>query len=160
MSNFVHKVKDAITDDKRNAPGSRGNRAPPGEHGSLDPRTTESVPKQYNSSNMNHSSGMGFNNPHGSRRSDDEPGANRDPKGNGWFLLTYCSFPVLPTFVFMLIEYVESHRSSDPDTYRSTDMGEYCSPSAGSENVKSGPHDSKLANSMDPRVDSDMGRSG
>lgn len=61
----------------------------------------------------------------------------------------------------MLIEYVESHSSSDPDTYGSTGMGGYGSTratSAGSDNVNPGPHDSKLANKMDPRLDSDMGK--
>lgn len=163
MSNFMHKVKDAMTDDKRNAPGSRGNRAPLGEHGSLDPRTIESDPNQYNSSSMNQPSGMGCNNLYGSRRSDDEPSAYRDSKGNGWFLRHIIHSWSCFTFACTLIEYVESHSSSDPDTYRSTDMGGYRPPraiSAGSENVKSGPHDSKLANSIDPRVDNDMGRSG
>ncbi|KGO69330.1 hypothetical protein PITC_095120 [Penicillium italicum] len=135
MSNFVHKVKDAMTDDKRDAPGARGNRPPQREHGSFNPRTTESDPNQYNSSSMNQPSGMGSNNPYGSRRSDDEPGAYRDSKGN------------------------ESHSSSDPDTFGSTGMGGYGSAratSAGSDNVNPGPHDSNLANKMDPRVDSDM----
>jgi hypothetical protein len=135
MSNFMHKVKDAMTDDKRNAAGARGNRAPQGEHGSFNPRTTESDPNQYNSSSVNQPSGMGSNNPFGSRRSDDEPVAYRDSKGN------------------------ESHSSSDPDTHGSTDMGGFDSTratSAGSGNVNVGPHDSKLANKADPRVDSDM----
>lgn len=100
MSNFMHKVKDAMTDDKRNATQSRGNRAPPGERRSSDPRTTQSEPKQYNSSSMNHSSGMGFNNPYGSRRSDDEAGANHDSKGNGWFLLTNLFIPG-PTYLYL-----------------------------------------------------------
>lgn len=91
MSNFVHKVKDAMTDDKRDAPGARGNRPPQREHGSFNPRTTESDPNQYNSSSLNQPSGMGSNNPYGSRRSDDEPGAYRDSKGNGWSPQTYYS---------------------------------------------------------------------
>ena len=40
-------------------------------------------------------------------------------------------------------------RSGD---YGSTAMG------GGGSNVNAGPHDSKMANKMDPRVDSDMGK--
>jgi hypothetical protein len=49
---------------------------------------------------------------------------------------------------------------SDPNTYGSTEMGGDGSTraGAGSSEVRSGPHDSKLANKMDPRVDSDMGK--
>jgi hypothetical protein len=54
-----------------------------------------------------------------------------------------------------------SRPHSDPDTYGSTEMGGDDSTratSAGSGNMNAGPHDSKLANKMDPRVDSDMGK--
>ena len=49
---------------------------------------------------------------------------------------------------------------SDPDTYGSTQMRGDGSTgaSAGSSGMNAGPHDSKLANKMDPRVDSDMGK--
>lgn len=147
MSNFVYKVKNIITDYKRDVPRSRGNRASLGKYGSLDSCIIELDLKPYNSSSVNHSYGMGFNNLYGSRCSDDELGANHDSKGNGWFLLTYCSFPVLPIFNFM----------------RLMNMGGYClsrAISAGFEYVNSCSYDLKLVNTIDLHVDSDMGRSG
>lgn len=41
--------------------------------------------------------------------------------------------------------------NTDSDTYGSNRMG-------GGGQTNAGPHDSKLANKMDPRVDSDLGK--
>ena len=68
MSRFVHKVKDAMTDHRKEAPGARGSR--PQE----DTRAAGSSPDQYNPSGMNPSSGP---------RAEDEPGTYRDSKFDG-----------------------------------------------------------------------------
>ncbi|KAJ5545086.1 hypothetical protein N7461_007390 [Penicillium sp. DV-2018c] len=135
MSKFIHKVKDAMTDHNKNAPGAR---------------TTEADPDQYNSPSTNPSSSLGSNNPYGSGpRTDDEPGTYRDSKFNE----THGSAD--PTNTGM----GSRGGHSDPGTYGSTEMGGDGSTratSAGSSGINAGPHDSRLANKMDPRVDSDM----
>lgn len=76
--------------------------------------------------------------------------------------------------VYMLIGSIDTHSAADPagtgmgsrgsrsepNTSGSTAMGGDGSTRAraGSSDMHSGPHDSKLANKMDPRVDSDMGK--
>jgi len=138
MSKFVHKVKDAMTDHDRDA-RARGSQVPHDTYGSSNPPTTEYGSNQYNSSGMNPSSGMGSNNPYGSDpRSGNEPGTYDDSGMMG-----------------------NRGGRSDPDTYGSTAMGGDDLTSAtqpGSSGINAGPHDSKLANKMDPRVDSDLGK--
>ncbi|KAJ5783046.1 hypothetical protein N7457_004820 [Penicillium paradoxum] len=92
MSNFMHKVKEAMTGHHKDTSEAHDIRAHQDDHGSSNLCSTESNPDKYNSSSMNPSSGMSSNNPHG----------------------------------------------------------------AGSTGMNAGPHDSKMANKMDPRVDSDM----
>ncbi|OQE10620.1 hypothetical protein PENFLA_c085G01520 [Penicillium flavigenum] len=144
MSRFVHKVKDAMTDHEKETTGARGTR-PPQE----DTRTAGSNPDQYNSSSMNPSSGMDSKDSYGSDpRSGDEPGTYRDSKFND----THGAADPASTGM--------GNRGgrSDPDTHGSTEMGGDGSTraSAGSSDINAGPHDSKMANKMDPRVDSDM----
>ncbi|CAI7629581.1 unnamed protein product [Penicillium glandicola] len=135
MSKFMHKVKDAVTDHNMDTTGARGSQAPHNTYGTSNP------PKEYdsnenNSSGMNTSSGMGSNNPYGSdTRSGNEPGTYRDSRmGN-------------------------RGGRSDPDTYGSAATGRDNLTSAtqpSSSDRNTGPHDSKVANKMDPRVDSDL----
>lgn len=47
---------------------------------------------------------------------------------------------------------------SKSDTYGSNTAGGYGSSNTGSSTTNAGPHDSKLANKLDPRVDSDLGK--
>ena len=47
---------------------------------------------------------------------------------------------------------------SKSDTYGSNTAGGYGSTNTGSNKINAGPHDSKLANKADPRVDSDLGK--
>lgn len=75
MSNFMHKVKDAMTD--RDKDTGRGFRAPHDNQGSSDAPATD-----YDL-NQNRSSGMGSNNPYGSGRSGDGPTTYGDPNFNG-----------------------------------------------------------------------------
>ena len=72
MSNFMHKVKDAVTDehDKGTAPGSKGSKQD--NYGSSNPPTTGHGPNQHNFSGMNPRSGYGT-------------GTHRDSKLDGQF---------------------------------------------------------------------------
>ncbi|KAJ5355140.1 uncharacterized protein N7496_012352 [Penicillium cataractarum] len=107
MSNFMHKVKDAVTEshDRDRVPNSEV----PGAHNtykSSNPYTKDPVASQNNPSMMDHESG---------------PGTNRLGNHGG---------------------------ARGPDTYSSA--------TTGANTVNSGPHNSKLANKLDPRVDSDL----
>lgn len=85
MSKFVHKVKDAMTDDRKDTNQAPGYRAPQDYHGTSNIRAAESNPNQPNPPGMSAPSGLGPNNPYGSRhRSDDDPGTYQDSKLNGW----------------------------------------------------------------------------
>lgn len=84
MSKFVHKVKDAMTDDRKDTNQAPGYRAPQDYHGTSNIRAAELNPDQTNPSRVNTSSGLGPNNPYSSRhRSDDNTGTYRDSKLNG-----------------------------------------------------------------------------
>jgi hypothetical protein len=53
------------------------------------------------------------------------------------------------------------HYGAGSDNYGSSNVGGYGSTntgSHGSSTINAGPHDSKIANKMDPRVDSDLGK--
>jgi len=123
MSNFMHKVKDAMTDhDKDTARGFRAQ----------DNQGSSNAPAQGDDMNQNRSSGVGSNNPFGSGSRSGDPNfkdtqnptdSSRTGMGN------------------------QGGRSGD---YESTETG------GGGSNVNAGPHDSKMANKLDPRVDSDM----
>jgi hypothetical protein len=176
MSKFVNKVKDAMTDHNKDAPTAHGFQAPHDENASSNFPTTEYDPNQHKSSSMNESSGMGSNNPYESGApSDDGPGTyHRDSKFTGWSPrhLVHCTLYV---FHDMLIVYVDSKSPPDPSTTGRGDRGGRSDPgnhgstrmggntltstsSAGQGNINAGPHDSKLTNKMDPRVDSDLGK--
>ncbi|KAJ5317546.1 hypothetical protein PENANT_c079G01610 [Penicillium antarcticum] len=115
MSNFMHKVKEAVTDhDKDTARGFQADR---------DNQGTSNAPATESGMGQNRSHGVGSNNPYGSGS------AYRDSKFN------------------------DTQSSADPPR---TGLGYQGSRSGdGYTNVNAGPHDSNLANKMDPRVDSD-----
>lgn len=137
MSKFLHKVKDAMTDHDMNAARAGGSQAPHNTYETSNPPTTKNDSNQDNSSGMNTSSAMGSNNPYGSdSRSGNEPGTYRD-SGMG-----------------------SRGGHSDADNYGSAATGRDNSTNASqpsSSDINAGPHDSKMANKMDPRVDSDLG---
>jgi hypothetical protein len=67
MSNFMHKVKDAMTDhDKDPARGSRAQ----------DNQGSSNAPAQGSDMNQNRSSGVGSNNPYGSGSRSGDPNYN------------------------------------------------------------------------------------
>jgi hypothetical protein len=77
MSNFMHKVKDAMTDHD-NKDTARGFMTSHDGQGSTNAPATES------GLNQNRSSGVGSNNPYGSDiRPSDGPAAYREPKFQG-----------------------------------------------------------------------------
>ena len=87
-------------------------------------------------------------------------------------LLRLISFLFVKFFV-VLTGYVDSRNTDNStktgvgnkgpgtasDTSGSTAMGGDSSTKAGSSEINAGPHDSKMANKMDPRVDNDQGKS-
>jgi hypothetical protein len=153
MSKFVNKVKDAMTDHNKDAPTAHGFQAPHDENASSNFPTTEYDPNQHKSSSMNESSGMGSNNPYESGApSDDGPGTyHRDSK------FTDSKSPPDPSTTGR----GDRGGRSDPGNHGSTRMGGNTltsTSSAGQGNINAGPHDSKLTNKMDPRVDSDLGK--
>jgi len=101
MSNFMHKVKDAVSD----------------HHDRDNPQTMNPGPNQYNSSEMGRSSG-GPSSGEGSNTYDSGPAYGNE---------------------------ASTHRSPNVDDTRN----------AGGQ-TNAGPHDSNMANKMDPRVDSDL----
>jgi hypothetical protein len=133
MSKFIHKVKHDM-----NAARAGGSQAPHKNYETSNPPNTESDLNEDNYSGMNTSSGIGSNNPYGSdSRSGNEPGTYRDHSEMG-----------------------SRGGHSDPDKYGSAATGRDDSTSASqpsSSDINTGPHDSKMANKMDPRVDSDLG---
>jgi hypothetical protein len=138
MSNLIHKVKDAMTDHDMNAPRAGGSQASHKSYETPHPPTTESDSNEHKSSGMNTSSGVGSNNPYGSdSRSGNEPGTYRDDSEMG-----------------------SRGGHSNSDNYGSAATGRHDLTSAGqdsSSDLNAGPHDSRTANKMDPRVDSDLG---
>jgi hypothetical protein len=131
MSNFMHKVKDAMTDHDKDT--GRGFRAQEDTRfRAQDNQGSSNAPAQDYDTNQNRSSGMGSNNPYGSGSRSDDPNFNDTQN---------------PTDSSRTGMGNQGDRSGD---YGSTAMG------GGGSNVNAGPHDSKMANKMDPRVDSDM----
>jgi len=122
MSNFMHKVKDAMTDHDKDT--ARGYRA-------QDNQGSSNAPAQGSDMNQNRSSGVGSNNPFGSGSRSGDPNYNDTQN---------------PTDSSRTGMGNQGGRSGD---YGSTETG------GGGSNVNAGPHDSKLANKLDPRVDSD-----
>lgn len=109
MSNFVHKVKDAITD-----------------HDKPVTRSQASENRTQNTANPFTSTYKGQNAP--------APGMNNPDTATESYTSTQPSSNI-------------RNSSSAPDT----------SSSASSPDINAGPHNSKIANKMDPRVDSDLG---
>ncbi|KGO76044.1 hypothetical protein PITC_012010 [Penicillium italicum] len=98
---------------------------------------------------MNPPSGTGSNNPCDSGPpSHNKPGTYRDSKFND------IHGAADPASIGM----GNRGDSSDPGTYGSTEMSGYGSTraSTGSSGMNAGPHDSKLANKIDPLIDSEM----
>jgi hypothetical protein len=54
----MHKVKDAMTDNDKNAARTRGTEGPHESYRSSNPTTSDNGPNQYQSSGMHQSSGM------------------------------------------------------------------------------------------------------
>lgn len=157
-----------MADHDKDAPNTSQFQAPHDTYASSKPPTAEHSSNQYSSSNMNPSAGMGSANPYG-------PGPHRDSRFNGWFSRAFLHPSCLSLLHLMLIKYKDTHNTdnpintgmgnmsshSNPDTYGSTAMGGDGSTNTtnnSSSGMNAGPHKSKLANKMDPRVDSDMGK--
>ena len=105
-------------------------------YGPANPHITDPGRNQYNPSGMGRSSGMGSNTYGSGPGSGNEMGTYHDSELDGWF-------PETGSSLFMLIiDTLTGH----VDT-RNT---------GGS--INAGPHDSKLANKKDPRVDSELGK--
>jgi len=141
MSNFVHKVKDAMTDrDKPAASNTSENR----HHGASNPFTPDYNQSQ-NAPRMNNTGGMGSN----VNRSDSPgygAGADPGPMQND----QRGEYPAKANTGM-------GNRGSGPrsDTHSSTTMPENTSSSGGSNDINAGPHRSSMAK-LDPRVDSDQ----
>jgi hypothetical protein len=137
MSNFVHKVKDAITDHDK--PVTRSQAAEERTHGTANPFTSN-----YN----NRQNAPGMNNPTttGStlNRPDDGTG-NIAPESKAQYN-QHANYPT------------SSATESQPSSYNrnSSSMPGDSSSTSTSPDINAGPHNSKIANKLDPRVDSDL----
>ncbi|KAJ6096690.1 hypothetical protein N7486_007436 [Penicillium sp. IBT 16267x] len=129
MSNFMHKVKDAMTD--RDKDTDRGYNDP-----NQDTHGSQNAP-MHPSDTKTHNNPSGGSNPFGSTRSGDQ--SSRHPRFNEPQNVGE------PTNTETGNQY-GAGQGSDP--YAQTRAG------GGATNV--GPHDSAVANKLDPRVDSDM----
>ncbi|OOQ81598.1 hypothetical protein PEBR_42412 [Penicillium brasilianum] len=155
MSNIMHKVKDAMTEnhDRDRAPNTEG---PETHHTyrSSNPYAKDPA-SQNNPSTMNPESGSG--NTFGLRGQgtakepdtfDSTPGGRTThglgSQGAAKGTDTYESTPGGRTTHGLRSQ----GAAKGPDTYGST--------TTGGNTVNAGPHDSKLANKLDPRVDSDL----
>jgi len=142
MSNFVHKVKDAMTD--HNKPVTRSQTSDDRDHSATNPFTSDYNANQ-NAPRMNNPADMG-------------PNANRpDPTGYGTG-----NAPDSKTQSNQYGQYpsntaTESYASQPSSNARNTSSvpGDTSS-SASSADMNAGPHRSNLANKLDPRVDSDL----
>ncbi|KAJ5169141.1 uncharacterized protein N7482_004735 [Penicillium canariense] len=129
MSNFMHKVKDAMTDphDKDTRGWRASNRD---QTGSSNPSTMDQGANQYSSSGMDPSSGGRPTTQDSGPRFGQETGGQRDTR------------------------FDDTRNRGD-----SSNTGVDDSARAGSDpygTINAGPHESKTANKLDPRVDSDL----
>jgi hypothetical protein len=152
----MHKVKDAMTEnhDRDRAPNTEGSESHH-TYRSSNPYAKDPAASQNNPSMMNPESGSGTT--YGLR----SQGAAKEPD-------TYDSTPGGRTTHGL----GSPGTAKEPDTYGSTTGGRtthglgnqgaargpdtYGSTTTGANTVNAGPHDSKAANKLDPRVDSDL----
>ncbi|KAF3391626.1 hypothetical protein F1880_007763 [Penicillium rolfsii] len=157
MSNFMHKVKEAVTEhhDKDNVPTNEPHRTQD-TYRSTNPYVKDRVAGQHNPSMMNTESeagtGRGIGS-HGTARGPDtydsaNTGANTINAG-----------PHNSKTANKLDPRVDSdldHRAQNPATTGSGRPDTYDSANRGANTTNAGPHNSKIANKLDPRVDSDL----
>ncbi|KAJ5775618.1 uncharacterized protein N7511_000629 [Penicillium nucicola] len=182
MSNFMHKVKEAVTDhDKDTARGFQAGR---------DNQGTSNVPGTEHGMNQNRSSAVGSNNPYGSgsayrdsKFNDNQSSANPATTGMGnqgrsgdyeqRAMGGNRSNVNAGPHDSKLANKMDPRVDSDMDNQSSTNpttggmgnqgrSGDYEQRAMGGNrsNVNAGPHESRMANKMDPRVDSDMDNRG
>jgi hypothetical protein len=141
MSNFVHKVKDAITDHDKPVTRSQ----------------TSTNPNQNKANPLSSGYDRYENAPRMSHEEDADPGLNR-PGNTGYDTAPgyktqgptqYGEYPRGATTASEAREPTSDNRNSTlpPDDVSSS--------ATSSSNMNAGPHQSKLANKLDPRVDSD-----
>ncbi|KAI3179059.1 hypothetical protein DTO046C5_2320 [Penicillium roqueforti] len=149
MSNIIHKVKDAVTGHHHDESKTSSSKTDDTRdtYGSSD-RTTD------NTFNRNTSTGAGSNT-YGSGsgpgyETSSTTGAGGHGSGTGTGTGTIHDSRKGPIDV----------GPGTSENYGSNTAGGYGSSNTGSSKINAGPHDSKLANKADPRVDSDLDNRG
>jgi len=141
MSNFVHKVKDAMTDHDK--PATRSQATEDRTHGAGNPFTSnynnrQNAPRMDNP--VNTGPGRTVNRP-------DDGTGSLAPNAKSQADNEYTNYPT------------STVTESQPSSYNrnpSSSMPGDSSSSASSADINAGPHSSKIANKLDPRVDSDL----
>ncbi|KAJ5984475.1 hypothetical protein N7481_006574 [Penicillium waksmanii] len=141
MSNFVHKVKDAITDHDKPVTRSQAHPSDDRTHSAGNPFT----PSYNNRQNAPRMDNPVNRDPNFNRTDDGSGSLASNPKSQD---NQYTNYPT------------STVTESQPSSYNrntSSSVPEDSSSSASSDDINAGPHSSKVANKLDPRVDSDLG---